>query len=307
VALVLAALVAAAWVVFTRHVYQPPEALAPAAAAPLAVPSQGPVPEATPAPEGAAVLSVEGTVERSGAPGAWIPLRAGDLLRADDALRTGVASRAELAIGERSRLTVAEATDLTVREVTRVAHHFRLRRGRIAADYQPDGERVLRVEDESGQVAVEATAARFHVASVGVTLAVAAETGRVHLRTAAGDVDLRAGEQSSARPGTAPAAAAPIPPEVLLRLAGAGQDLPGACADVRGRVAPGTRVTVDGEAAEVGGDGRFALRRRRSRGPVVRVVAIDPAGRRAERELACRDAWHPVSDLELKWGHGARD
>jgi hypothetical protein len=301
----LAALVTwGAWGIFVRHVYEPPEHLAPAPVAPsaAAIPLE-PEPKD---PEGAAVLAVQGRVERTGAPGAWIPLQAGDLLRPDESLRTGPAASAELSVGERSHITVAEATELTVREVTRAAHRFRLTRGRITADYQPDGERVLRVEGESGQATVEARAARFHIASAGVTLAVATETGRVNLKTSSGQVDVGAGEQASARAGAAPTTPSPIAAQVLLRLASAGRAQADPCAVVEGRVTPGTQVEIDGEAAEVDAAGRFALRTRRRSRAAVRVVAVDPSGRRAEHQVACRDEWHPVSDLEVRWGHGKR-
>jgi hypothetical protein len=300
--LLIVLLAGGAWLLFVRHVYEPPEPLAPGPP-PAAAVAPEPAPKE---PDGAAVLAVQGRVERSGAPGAWAPLRAGDLLRPDESLRTGPAARAELAVGERSRITVAEATDLTVREVTRAAHRFRLTKGRITADYQPDGERVLRIEGESGQATVEAKAARFHIASAGVTLAVATETGRVNLRTAAGAVDVGAGEQASARAGAAPTAPAPIAAQVLLRLASAGRAGADPCAVVEGRVTPGTQVMVDAEAAAVDAAGRFAVRPRRRSGAALRVVAVDPSGRRAEHQVVCRDDWHPVSDLKVKWGHGKR-
>ena len=247
------------------------------------------------------MLVVEGKVERRAVPGEWTPVRAGDLLRADESLRTGVASRAELALDQKSRITVGGATDLTVRGISRAVHRFRLTRGRIAADYAPDAERVLRIEGASGEVAVEARAARFHIVTAGVLLAVATETGQVNLKTDQGAVDVRAGEQATARAGAAPAAPAPIAAEVLLKLASAGKEGVDPCAAVKGRVEPGTQVTVNGEPAEVDAAGRFRARPRPS--GTVSITAVDPAGRSAERKLACRPDWHPVDDLQVRWRH----
>ena len=203
--------VGGAWWLFLRHVYEPPgaftETLAPGP--PPAPVAESTVRQVSPEPKGAAVVAVQGRVERSAVPGTWMPVREGDVLRPDESLRTGRASRADLAVDERARLTVAETTYLTVREVTRAVHRFQLVRGRLSADYDSEGERVLHIEGESGEAAVETHAARFSIVSEGVTLAVATETGRVNLGTPSGVVEVTAGEQATARPGLPPDAPGP--------------------------------------------------------------------------------------------------
>ncbi len=311
--LLVVLLLGGAWMIFVRHVYEPPVP-PPVAAAPPHLPEPpAPPPEEPlapePEPEGAEVLSVQGEVERSAPEGAWTPVRQGDVLHSDEALRTSRTARADLGVGGKARLTVMEGSSLTVREVTRAVHRFRLTRGRVAADYGADGERVLRIEGEKGETAVEAQAARFSVVSAGTTLAVATETGRVNLRTAAGEVEVKAGEQAAASDGLAPSAPAPIAPEVLLRLAEAARAERDPCAAVQGKVSPGTVVTVDGEPAEVDRLGHFAVRRRRREPGNIRVVAVDVAGRTAERELRCLrppEEQHSISDVKVRWGHARK-
>ncbi|HEY7725036.1 MAG TPA: FecR domain-containing protein [Anaeromyxobacteraceae bacterium] len=301
-ALAVAALVSgAAWLVFQRTLGREGPAAASVPAPPPAAP---PAPPAPPVERTARVVAVTGTVESGRGEGPWTPLRGGESLGQDESVRAGPGSGADIAVGDRARLTVAERTQLSVEELTEAVHRFRLKRGRVAADYRPDGARVLRIESGAGDAFAEAASARFSALSSGDTLAVATETGAVNLRAAGAAVQVGAGEVALARPGEAPSAPAAVPAAVLLKVVDAGRVASASlCAAVEGRVQPGSEVSVDGEPVEVGADGSFAARLRRRPGlEQVRVAARDPLGRTAERKVSCRkERWERIDDFAVRW------
>lgn len=275
------------------------------------VPPPAPLPAPPPAPASPAELKVtglRGQVERSGGAGDWRPLGLGDVLGRDEQVRTGPRSAADLAAGDRARLTVGERTEIAVRELTAAVHRYRLTRGLVTADYQPDGARQVRIEGvaEGGPVA-EASAARFHVSASGLSFAVAADTGGVSLSSAAGAVALQAGQASRVAAGQAPSSPMAIPTAVLLKVAEAsriGADR--RCRATTGQADPSALVTVDGEEVPVGPDGRFPIHAARpGRGAVV-VRVVLPGGRTADQTLRCReDAEAPIDELRMRWKRGA--
>jgi hypothetical protein len=287
--LVLVALIAGVgWVVHERFVAPPPEPPPSARVTPPAVPVPvvPAVEPAEPALTVVSVLDVEGSVER-GQGEAWSPLRVGDRLAGSDSIRAHAGGRAELRVGdEDSQLTVLEGSEVRVEEVTRAVHAFRLKRGRLKVDYQPRGERLLRVESEGGAVA-ETRGARFTVLRSGIAVAVVAEEGAVNLTAAGNSVRVGAGEQSVARDGEGPSVPVSIPREVLLRVAR--RDGRGAtCATLKGQVRPGTEVFVDGASAAVNREGHFQVRVSSPKGREgVRVEAREPSGRVKEKLIAC--------------------
>jgi len=277
-------------IVFDRLVYVP----APSAA-------RGGV--ETPAPAGTVhVLAVSGTVERSSSLGTWGPVATGDQLAAEDSIRTGASSTAELGLGERSRMRVAEASRITVREVTTAAHRFRLARGRIAVDYGEGQERRLRVEDEAGR-AVETEQARFGVLANGAMLAVATETGSVTLRGGGAAVNVGVGQQSAARGDLPPSRPEPIPSTLLLKLASAAANLDrDDCAAVTGAASPASSIAIDAQPVQLATGGRFAVRVRRRHGQAAALVTVtDALGRTAQRAVPCRETEPHVNDLSLRW------
>src|SRR5438105_5963624 len=172
----------AAVLLFRRGVYEPP-------AAPQLV--SVPVPSAI-ALQQAVVLSVTGPVQKAYRSGEWSRLTPGDRLGADESIRTGKGGRTDLRIGDKSNLAVTESTQVTIRELTRAVHRFRLERGRLAVDYKPDGERVLKIENETA--VAETHGARFSVLSTGATVAVATELGSVNFRAAGKEVIVGEGQ-----------------------------------------------------------------------------------------------------------------
>jgi hypothetical protein len=247
------------------------------------------------------VVGFQGTVEH-GAPGAdWRPVRIGDRLGVDGAIRTGEGGRADLAVGERSRITVAERSQVAVREVSAAVQRWRLVRGRIGVDHRSDGSRVLRVEAEDGSTVVETRGARFSALASGEVLAVAAEEGKVDLSAAGQAVVVSAGEEAVVRAGHSPSAPRPIPAALLLKVARAGDGGSGACAWLRGATAPGAEVAVDGKSVPLGEGGRFEALVPGEPGKRQTLVTVrDASGRLEERRLRC-DRAPGISDLKVRW------
>ena len=255
-----------------------------------------------PPPEREAVVAAaEGKVERLRA-GDWLSLKVGDHVRAQDALRTGPKARIDLEIDAAAHITVAEETQLGVAALTEAVHRFNLKSGRVSAEYAESGERLLRIEGERGEVA-EAKGAHFSVLAGEKSFAVAARTGTVNLRAAQGSVTVGQGEKSVVLVGQAPSPAAPIPVELLLKVAGAGTRKAEGCA-VEGATDPGSVVLIDEVVAEVGPDGRFAAEPKPGASGKVRVVTHDALGRSKQLELACPAKGpkaQPVDAVQIRW------
>jgi hypothetical protein len=263
---VLCVVVGAAWWIFSRSVYSRPTALHATAPAPLAA---------------------EEVV-------------AGEHLRADDSLRTGKGGRTDLRIGDGDRLTVAESSQLTIREITQRLHRFQLQRGRVKADYKPDGERVLRIESAGG--VAESRGARFSMLSTGTAVAIATDDGAVTLRSNEKAIEVAAGKQAIALEGHAPAAAEPIPASVLLKVANAAASTDGMCATIDGVAPPGAEVTVDGVTAQLDPDGRFRVPvAHAADGREVLVALRDASGHEETRRVRCIDPPPRIRDFAIHW------
>lgn len=271
-ALALLIVLGSSWALFRHTLYEPP--------------AQKPRPH--PRAEGAVVVAVSGEVLRLSPGKGPSALAVGQRLSPEDSVHTGYGAHTDLVLGARGRITVAEGTQLTVREVTRKLHRLKLSRGRIAVDYEADGERVLRVEGDDRAVA-EAQAARFGMLSTGAAVAVATGTGAVRLSAHEHTVTVPAGAGAVALRGQPPSSAEPIPKSLLLRIAAApAAPAEAVCADVRGAVPRGAEVSVDGAPVAVAADGSFHVRvpaapRRKS----VRLDIRDAAGRQARRTVPC--------------------
>ncbi|MGC4120332.1 MAG: FecR domain-containing protein [Myxococcales bacterium] len=293
----------------------PEQAAAPAApdaTGSTALASAAPPPDAEapapPAEREAVVANVVGKVERlRGAD--WNPVKVGDTVKAEDSLRTAPAARADLEIGEASRLTVSEDTQVKVAELTAAVHRFKIKRGRVAAAYQADGARVLRIEGEGGEAVAEAKEASFSVRATDTTFAVATEVGTVNLKAKGGEVAVPAGQLSVAAGSGTPSPAAPIPAAILLKVAAAATVAKAEpCSVVEGDATPGSDVQVDGQPATVDPQGHFraALEAGKARREVL-VVMRDLLGNTREEKIACAptrrgDAGsQQIEKMKIRW------
>ena len=291
----IAAVVLLALLVFRFAVYESPRASARQATSAPSAPQ--------PQPMQAVVLSVEGEVESGREGGEWAALRPGEQVRADSLLRTGANGRTDLAVGQRSRVTIGESSEVAVRELTGSVHRFRLTRGRMTADYQPEGERVLRVEDGNGETVAEAKAARFGVLSTGTGIAVATTSGAVELHGRQQTVYLAAGEQSFVPQGAAPLPPTAIPTDVLLKVANAlAEGTDAICAEIDGEAAPGSEITIDGVAVAPGPDGHFREQVARKPKKTGVLVAIrDPSGREKSSTIPCSPRPAQIHGMNIRW------
>jgi hypothetical protein len=295
----------AAFFLFRHTVYQPPaRSTESGAGQPPGASQQAP---AAPEPQEAVVLSVAGSVERARGSGPWSRLVPGERLNADESIRTGKSGRTDLRIGDKSTLGVRESTQVTIRELTRAVHHFRLERGRLAVDYKPDGERVLKIENESSGAVAETRGARFGVLSTGSTIAVATETGSVNLRAAQHEVEVREGQTATVHQGEAPSAPEPVaavPVPLLLKVAAAiPSENEQLCARVAGTARPGAEVLVDGVPADLDREGRFSVTvpRKPPDKTEVLVAMRDAAGREQSSTVPC-DALDPrIRRVGIRW------
>jgi hypothetical protein len=262
--------------------------------------------DAAPAIESVEVVAVEGQVKRSDRAGEWSELLVGQLLDVDESVQTREDSQVTLRVGTESTIEVAENAEVRVREVSESVQRFGLIRGRISADYQGDGERVLRVENEDGSAVAEVRRkGAFSVLSTGTTVAVATETGSVDLSAAGETVAVGAGTQSVVR-GGAPSRPTAIPVDVMLRVVDPGcRTQREAVIAIQGRASPGSSVRVNNVTAEVSADGKFS-----ARVPLVvgrnRIVVVseDVLGRVKRRTFPCVtvDPGAAIKKIDIKWG-----
>ena len=258
-------------------------------------------------PEEAVVVSVTGSVERARGSGEWSMLAAGDRLQADESIRTAMGARAHLRIGDQGNLAVTESTQVTIRELTRAVHRFRLDRGRLAVDYKPDGERVLKIEGEGAGAVAETHGARFSVLSTGSTVAVATELGSVKLRGAQGEVVVAGGQAATVHSGespNAPDAIAPVPVPLLLKVAGTiATDDEKLCTRVSGSAGSGAEVLVDGLPVKLDREGRFSINVPRTPKDKERVLVAmrDAAGREQSRAVPCDPLDPRIRHVGIDW------
>jgi hypothetical protein len=266
--------------------------------------------DAGPEPETVAVLDVKGRATRLGDQGEWVDLVPGHLLSVDEAVKTEDKSQVTLKVGDQSTVELAENAEVRVKEVSESVQRLGLVKGRVSADYQEDGSRVLRIENEDGSAVAEVRKGAFSIANTGATVAVATETGTVDLSAGGEKVVVAAGEQSVIAKGEAPTRPKAIPVDVLLRVVDPG------CRVQRernivivGRSSPGSSVTINEVAAEVATDGGF-----RARIPLIigrnRIVVVttDVLGRSKRRIFPCVtvDPGAPIKGIDIKWGKGKK-
>ena len=252
---------------------------APARDAAPAPATQAAVPASQPA---AATIAkgVEGSVEvRRGS--AWVPLKPGERLEKDDAIRTAAGATATVAVGDDVEFQVQASSEVTLRELTATASRVRLERGRVGASVT-GGKVVLRVESARSTAVAEARRGRFAVFTDGQGLvAVAATAGEVRLSSSGGDALLGAGEQGRVLGDGAPSRE-PVPPSVYLKVRWP-EPAPGEKVFVvRGAADIGAAVAVNGRPATVGPDGSFSASVPAGKGRTrLNVTAVDLGGRSA--------------------------
>jgi hypothetical protein len=268
-------------------------------------------PDAGPVPAGVRVIGVRGLAERQADGGdEWAEIASGDLLGADDAVRTGEDAGVTLGIGTASTVDLGGGAQVRVREVSDSVQRLGLIRGRISVKYEEDGARVLRVENEDGSAVAEARRGAFTMLGSGRTVSVATETGTVDLTAAGRRVTIEAGKQSVAVEGRAPSGPAAIPLDLLLKVTDPGCRVQREASIVlRGRTVPGSLVRANDSPGVAGADGRFAVRVQLQHGRNTIVLTIeDVLGRVQRRTFPCVtvDPGAAIDKIDIKWGAPAK-
>ncbi|HUT77475.1 MAG TPA: FecR family protein [Polyangia bacterium] len=263
--------------------------------------------DAGPAPAGVRVVGVRGLAEHLGeGRDEWAEIVPGDVLGADDAVRTGEDASVTLGLGTASTVDLGGAAQVRVREVSDSVQRLGLIRGRISVKYEEDGARVLRVENEDGSAVAEARKGAFTVLGSGGTVAVATETGSVDLTAAGRRVTVEAGQQSVAVAGGKPSGPAAIPIDLLLKVTDPGCRVQReAFIVIRGRTAPGSLVRINDTPGAVDAEGRFAVRITLAVGRNIIVVATeDVLGRVKRRTFPCVtvDPGAAIDKIDIQWG-----
>jgi hypothetical protein len=247
-----------------------PAPIKAAALAPAVIPA-APPPEAT-----FDVAEATGTVEAQRA-GLWVPLKRGDTLTRSDVLRTAASSTAVLRLATGTEIELRAGVEIAVDRLPGGAS-VDLRRGKVLA--RVGGKDALSVTARETRTTNEGPARFVVQADARGKVSVAALEGKAQFSAAGKSVALSAGTASSSQAGAAPEDPERIPEDVLLSVVWPAGEHHGDEAQVSGRAAPSSTVSVNGAPAAVGPDGRFTatIALHEGKNPV-EVVAEDLAGR----------------------------
>ncbi|HEV8325427.1 MAG TPA: FecR domain-containing protein [Myxococcota bacterium] len=301
----LAALGVAAAVVsvplYLRLFEQPGAGGVPAVAAPAAAPGAGTSPASA---FGLVVTSVTGEVTRALSGGGAAPVARGEVLKVDDELRTGRGGAVVLELTEGTAVWMWPDSVLAVRTLADSLSRLRLLAGKVDVAVPLRAGRTFGLEGADTGLASTNGAQFSAIVDGRKVFTVATVSGEVVL--AAGDraVRIPAGMASLAAPGGAPAAAAPIPRTIGLRV-----DWPSARtrdpeAAVEGDAPVGVLVSVGGVRVAVDAAGRFRARVPLSEGiNRIDVEAEDATGnKRSETSPPIvRDSSPPALKVAPTW------
>lgn len=211
------------------------------------------------------------------------PLRAGVELRPEDVLETLEGSRVELVAGGSYTVVLEGASRFAVQEIAAEVSRFRIEDGLVTATVREDPSRLVVVEAPGAQARTRGGA--LAVSSVAGIVAVGVSSGSAEFEAAGQIVTLQPGQGSVAKGGGPPAAPAPLPRSLLLKVDWpAGRKTNVRRLLVRGQATPGAVLTIGGQRVTVGPDGRFAQAVwLREGAQEIEAVARDVAGRREQR------------------------
>lgn len=237
------------------------------------------------APEKMRILSTVGTVEKkTGAGSKWIPVMSGDELGAKDSIKTEKNARARLAAEDNSEIEIQEQSEIDLDNLSSSAHSFELKRGQLKVSYRKNKQRTVRVSSaETGAVA-EAEAGDFVIQNHKGTVSLATTKGETKFTSNDETVVVASGQYSTATKGRSPGPAAPIPLEVMLRVAKTNlKNKNTAIIVIQGQSDPGAHVLANGVDAQMEPDGTFEASIPRSpEQKQIRLTASTPWGSRTK-------------------------
>ena len=265
-----------------------------------------PAPSAAPAAEARTLVkAVRGTPERTRARQPAAPLRAGDVLDADDVIRTGESGGVSLVVGDVADVELASQTEVTVGQIADRVSKLQLGDGHLSAVVHGRKRTGLRVEVRGGDAAAESQEGAFAVLSHDGEVTLATTAGRARLSAHQHAVEVEAGYQATARRDAAPAAPTAIPPSLFIKLAPLHALVQREKqVVVSGHTTPGAVVTVNGARAVASESGEFHQSIPLHEGKnLVRVESEDVVGRHQSQSLPAItvDSHAPVVKTTVKW------
>jgi len=226
-----------------------------------------------------------GTVEvRRAETANWSPVREGDELGSQDAVRTGDEARLEIDY-ENIKIRVHERSELKLQTISKSGVRGRLR-GQADTEV-PSGHGVVELEAEGSDAVARTEGGAFSMTADGQgVVAVGTSSGWASLSAEGESIQVPAGMISVVPGKGKPKKPAQALRNVLLSVTWPERDETNQKTyPVSGQVEPGARVTVGGQAIRVDEHGRFkanvALRQGKQR---VGVVATDVLGRKKRND-----------------------
>lgn len=251
------------------------------------------------------VSAVAGKAVRRHAGGAPAPLRVGDVLSADDVVRTEEGGTATLDVGGVADVQVAARTQVSIGALTETLSKVQLADGRIAATVHGGAARSLEVDAPSAGAVANARDGEFSMLSAGTQLSVATRAGEVVLSARGRSVRIGSGQLSVVerdRPPTEPQA---IPASLFLKLGAARPLIQRAkTTTVFGATTPGAVVSINGVRVAADAKGEFTSTIPLKEGPNnIAVESGDVLGRseRAAWPRVTVDNSAPDTKTKVEW------
>ncbi|HXU83932.1 MAG TPA: hypothetical protein VN914_21200, partial [Polyangia bacterium] len=213
-----------------------------------------PVAPTVPTPTLFRVASIEGPVEALHN-GQWYVVQAGDLLPQQDILRTNKGAKVLLRRGG-AEIEILEDVDVRLDQLAQDRPLLAmLRGGHLMASVEAPNETVE--ISAGGTRSQNKGPARWVLQQGPGGVILGTVKGEVLFGAKGKQVNVKAGQESTARPGEQPTDPETIPEELLLSVMWPELEGSQAQVPVGGKVRPSTRVKVNGADAPVRADGRF--------------------------------------------------
>jgi FecR protein/Glucodextranase, domain B len=254
----------------------------------------------------AELTTARGAVQARGADGKWRDVAAGELLNADDGVRTGRNAEAVLRMGDGVEVRLSPRSEFTVRELSAEVSKIRLEEGHVTATVNEDGKRVLKVAARGTDAEATSAGGQFGVVTDGKgQLAVATTTGSVNLTADGQTVEVKSGETSTVTAEGGPSAPRAIPASLFLKVGAATQKTNQLTTTVSGTTDPGALVRVQDATATADDKGRFSMKVPLKDGKNALAVDVTDASGRTRTEALPEvmvDRVKPEIEAETQWG-----
>lgn len=201
------------------------------------------------------VTAATGVVEAQRG-GRWIAIGDGDTLTRADVVRTAAGARAVLRLSAGTEIELRERVEIGLDRLPS-GPTVDLRRGKVLA--RVSGPEALAINSHETRTANQGPARFVVLSDEQGRVSVATLSGTARFAAGGKSVELGAGTQSSSLAGGPPDDPERIPEEVLLEVVWPASEQRHATdhAEIRGRAAPSSVVTVNGARTAVDTDGHF--------------------------------------------------